>query len=776
MAEEPVEGRRDGATCSDQPADKDALDFDAYFETLADIASDPKTDTPFTIGVFGRWGSGKTSLMQMVRDSIAKRTYAKGYPLVWFDAWKYDREDALWRALILRVVHALREKVRENITHLERDGAKRKDQIDRAMKPFDDLERSLYRVVEREEFGNVQIDAGKMVKGAGKMLLHMGLHLIPAVGQVLPKLLEKSQEETAGDDLSLLFDAVRRERQEIFREHIHSLEQFQHSFATLVRDALGEKGRLIVFIDDLDRCMPEKAIEVLEAIKLFMDAKGCLFVLGLDDEVISRGIELKYRELGWDNNTEEARTRFLIQGQNYLEKIIQLPFTIPKIEPGVMAGYVRSLLTEWPDEACIDVFASGSRANPRQVKRTVNAFLLLWKLAGRRNPDQIKPVLLAKIVAIQHTHPAFFALVRDGRHLLIELERHFREGRRSDRLTEKLPDQARADVPQVASELQRYLSDPLLQELLTLHDARPDTHFSSLTPEGLGIYFTLTRRAETPLVDGAAVIGDADLPIPQMIEIPQGEFRMGSTDEDVKQAIAAGMDKEWVKNEQPEHVVNLSAYRIGKYPVTNRQYQAFVQRKPFRSPAGWQGNNFQEGKGDHPVVHVSWEDANAYCTWLDEVTGVKGFRYRLPTEAQWEKAARWDVKTGKSRIFPWGDNWDAKRLNSKESGHNDTTPIGQFSPLGDSPYGCSDMAGNVWEWCQDWYDEKVYEKRLKDSSRKLIKDPNGPDAGEYRSVRGGSFFNNQYRARCAYRYRFDPVFHDFNVGFRVVLLPFSGEE
>ena len=233
---------------------------------------------------------------------------------------------------------------------------------------------------------------------------------------------------------------------------------------------------------------------------------------------------------------------------------------------------------------------------------------------------------------------------------------------------------------------------------------------------------------------------------PELVRIPAGPFLMGSNE---------GPD-----NEQPQHTVELSAYWIGKYPVTNAEYQVFVLKAGHHSPNHWDGDAYPEGKGDHPVVYVSWEDATAYCTWLSEKTGKN---YRLLAEAQWEKAAR----TDDGRIYPWGNDWDAARLNSDQGKRGDTSSVGQYSPDGDSPYGCADMAGNVWEWCADWFDKVEYKRRVDGA----VVDPEGPQKGEHRVLRGGTFNDYINNVRCAARNNENPLKSNYHVGFRIVLLP-----
>jgi formylglycine-generating enzyme required for sulfatase activity len=178
---------------------------------------------------------------------------------------------------------------------------------------------------------------------------------------------------------------------------------------------------------------------------------------------------------------------------------------------------------------------------------------------------------------------------------------------------------------------------------------------------------------------------------PEMVLIPAGEFLMGSD---------PSVDQDARDDEQPQHTLYLPDYYLAKTPVTNAQYAAFVQAT-YRQPEGWEAGKPSSGKEDHPVVNISWHDAVAYCRWL---SGVTGRPYRLPSEAEWEKGAR-DTD---GRIYPWGNQWDAKRCNTRESGKRDTTPVGAYLE-GASPYGLLDMAGNVWEWTRSVYKSYPYD-------------------------------------------------------------------
>ena len=217
---------------------------------------------------------------------------------------------------------------------------------------------------------------------------------------------------------------------------------------------------------------------------------------------------------------------------------------------------------------------------------------------------------------------------------------------------------------------------------------------------------------------------------PELCSIPAGEFLMG--DQKNRKFLSV--------SERPAHRVFISEFCISKYPITNLEYQAFVMDTRHRTPPHWQGINFPSGKNDSPVVNVSWLDAESYCKWLSERTAIQ---YRIPTEAEWEKAARGD----QGFIYPWGNRWRVNRCNSKEMGKLGTTPVTDFSPAGDGSYGVADLIGNVWEWCADWYDENEYSSR----SNSIVKNPLGPQKGTMRVLRGGSYTDSKEQCNCIYR-------------------------
>jgi len=729
------------STVSDLPAEHDALDFTPYVNALADIIVSPTTDTPLTIGIFGTWGSGKTSLMLMVKNRLPK-----SFRSTWFNAWAYDKQKAIWRAFLLSALISLKEAIPDDKTE--------------DIEQLENLELALYQPVDQEKIGGMTVEWGKLGRGLAESVVQVGLSFMPG-GTVITDLLKELRDKDRTEQAVIkALTAIHRERVKVHIEHIRFLEQFREHFKNLADRYLVKKNlRLIFFIDDLDRCLPEKSVEILESIKLFLDTPGCIFVLGVDQNIIARGVEIKYRDLEGPNTRnypENHSNGYWIDGARYLEKIIQLPFQIPPIERGVIKSFINSLIDEWPHSACPQVFSIGLKDNPRLVKRTVNVFLLLWNLAQQRSDqlqDSIKPVRLAKLVTIQAVYPELYELLKETPRFLRDLEDYYVANFASPSQT--LTPYGRKRTMELPPALASFAATEAMRRILTIHPAEmPDVNFSDLAPDDIRHYFTLTRRVEAPKskIQVPRVFFE-----PQLVHIPSGHFTMGSTTEQIQELVSQGMDGERILREFPQHVVQLSSYYIGKYPVTNREYQEFVRDTGFEQPVDWEDEMFPDDKGDYPVVNVSWKAANEYCKWLSNQTGKN---YHLPTEAQWEKAARGTD----GRIYPWGNDFNLKYCNTRESAIGYLTSVGQYSPQGDSPYGCADMAGNIWEWCGDWFNTDEYEGR----KGQVVRDPKGPESGQYRVLRGGSFIMNHLSARCSTRYRLDPLYwSDF--GFRVAM-------
>ena len=229
--------------------------------------------------------------------------------------------------------------------------------------------------------------------------------------------------------------------------------------------------------------------------------------------------------------------------------------------------------------------------------------------------------------------------------------------------------------------------------------------------------------------------------MPLTLPIPAGPFWMGSADDDPKAH----------DNEKPRKKLDLPEYRVGCYPVTNTQYARFVRDTGHDHPCHWDEGQIPSGLEDHPVVNVSFQDANAYCQWLSQITGRS---CRLPQEEEWEKAARGNMPD--TRRYPWGDQWQPCFCNTQETNRGGTTPVYEFEQVNQSPFGIVDMAANVWEWTTSRYVrypnlryESLIEQRL--------------------VVRGGSWRHCQWDARVSCRGRYTPDTTRPYLGFRIVL-------
>lgn len=257
--------------------------------------------------------------------------------------------------------------------------------------------------------------------------------------------------------------------------------------------------------------------------------------------------------------------------------------------------------------------------------------------------------------------------------------------------------------------------------------------------------------------------------LPNLALIPAGEFVMGSDAGD--------------EDERPIHRVHLHEFLLSVHPVTNAEYARFVRatnrrvpdihdlplvvtaggaerERQFRDTAApyvWLNNQPPADRVLHPVTLVRWEDAVAYCEWL---SAESGRTLRLPTEAEWEKAARGGLEDHR---YPWGDRLDRNLANfladpALRSRHG-TSSIGTYPPNG---YGLHDMSGNVWEWVRDWYDAQYY-------ASSPFEDPPGPETGQLRVLRGGSWLSADVRMlSCAHRHKVPADTYSYGIGFRIV--------
>lgn len=823
---------------TDDATSEDALNYEDFRQALDEIIR--TAETPLTVGIFGAWGSGKSSLMRMLQNKLDY--LGPNYRTVWFTAWKYDQYDALWRTFISRVLDALYPRQngtgpRETRPILEaKPGTKEADLIQK----LDLLQQTLYRPILETKQGERDIAVYSFLKNAGEAKADMLLRLLSGGLLSTQDMGGKGVRDAAKDAAKDISKQVHTH----YRQQLFYMEQFEQTLADVVKEELGQEGRLIIFVDDLDRCLPEKAIAILEAIKLFLEVKGVIFVLGMDQAVIRKGIEAHYgASFGWDKEGENKR-ELPIRGDSYLQKLVQIPFHLPALGIEDVQGYIKSLDNNLSEQTQ-KVIAQGIYPNPRQVKRILNIHRLLRTIAKNRKENITDP-LLAKTVILQTQYPELYQLWRQYPTLVETLEREYasRPSTDDERLTGRAqPLDEEADVTTASNPQTRkrgglladYIDNrtqySLLERLMTYPPAdqagegNDRARFTGLSREQMAAYVRLAGAVETadptpvevdvPILEellsheavkiqdavsrvqakadeaysqaiqqqlvqrlqnkaqstpqrlsageALALLGDPrfygeeGFHLPQdeqlgFIPIPAGKFRMGSEES----------DPEARDNEKPAHDVHLADYSMAKYPVTVAQFKLFV------SQTGHEPANKEslQGVANHPVRYVSWIDAMRYAQWLTQTLKTwenspadlkkqlqQGWQITLPTEKQWEKAAR---GAGTNR-YPWGDTFMADNANHKGTGLGNPSPVGCF-PAGESPYDLLDMSGNVWEWTRTIYHAEV----------EKAKETTDINQREGIVLRGGSFYDSPEALRCAYRHDWSPPHLDNLIaGFRV---------
>ena len=334
----------------DNPTATDSLGFYRLAAILHSVIRD-RPQLPFVIGVFGEWGCGKTSLMRMVQSLL----HRDGIKTVWFNAWKYDGKEVIWNALIQQIFYTIQN---------DPDVKNRLDSTD---------------------FGTrITETALNLAKYAAKV----AIRFVP--GGIL-------KEEDVDAVAKVLRPLSSNDAQYDF------INKFETTFDELVKEYVGQGGYLVVFIDDLDRCLPESAITVMEALKLYLDRSNCVFVIGSESSIIEEGIRQRYK----DNQRLSAK--------EYLEKVIQLPFILPAIE----AENALSLLDPYDqilpyrtDQVIRTLIVEGTACNPRRIKRFLNTFWVLWQIAGELSREERQH--LAKILLLQMRFPKlYYALAQD---------------------------------------------------------------------------------------------------------------------------------------------------------------------------------------------------------------------------------------------------------------------------------------------------------------------------------------------------------------------------
>jgi energy-coupling factor transporter ATP-binding protein EcfA2 len=447
---------------TDSPTTNDLLGFKRFAEPIARrIANATDKGTPLTIGVYGEWGSGKTSFLKMIDEVLQTQDI---YP-IWFNAWKYDQEENLWSALIQTIL----DQARVSGKWYRRIWVKLK-----IWKDSLDLRSGSWEIAK----GLLSIGLRIIVVGLSLLIVFgwsssevtaflnqvfsrwfssnpitltfFQTSVIKTVIAIIAFFAAKPDEWLKLFDAKLGIDFSKLKRSKSYRAHIAFLDEFSEEFKRIIK-LIGGGKPLVVIIDDLDRCLPEKAIQVLEAIKLFLDVEGCIFLLAVDRDVVERAIAVKYKDLLAVAKDTQSKPEllFTLLGENYFEKIVQLPFALPPISDKHFKDFVTKVYSDEHIRQCSEIFFEGLPRNPRKVKRLLQTFLLLRSFVG----DGIKngtmqPSLIAKVVIVQSQFRSVYEDLARFHALLAELEKLYRH---------------QADSPDSDSPLNA-ITDPIVRE------------------------------------------------------------------------------------------------------------------------------------------------------------------------------------------------------------------------------------------------------------------------------------------------------------------------
>jgi len=371
------------------------FNFDTYCASIISVIQESHVETPFSIAINGCWGSGKTSLMKTIKDELdsSSNHQERKIKTVWFDAWKYPDNNSLFAELAFEIYQQI--------------------VLDKEIKKFDYLQYVKRKI---KFFRNTKrINSLKIISDFSNLLINSTI----VTQGILP--IKQSK-----------IDINSWVNKPFYENNLTFYRRFQQYLLAVFEVYISERdgsptdssdGLLVVFIDDLDRCAPKTVANILEAINLFFDQKGCLFIMGMDLNVISKAIESQYNEyLGEDHS---------FSGRNYLKKMIQLEFTLPKIRQEDMTGFVNELIGT---NETLNILKQNSMLiidtldeNPREIKRFINLFKFVKILQSYRGCLVIDDELLIKWFLLDFASGEFVSSVKNDPALLISMQNYIQE-------------------------------------------------------------------------------------------------------------------------------------------------------------------------------------------------------------------------------------------------------------------------------------------------------------------------------------------------------------
>jgi formylglycine-generating enzyme required for sulfatase activity len=701
------------AVVLDDFSDMDQIGYDEYSEGLVEMirsvgAKGEKGS--FTIGVFGQWGQGKTSMLRQIEKKLNEidTKDEKEILTVWFNPWQFTGEEHI----IIPFFHTL-------VSYLEEFKEKKGKSASRRFINF------------LKELAHVPVALAYGMEGKIKipLLLETTFKMKDVIDEARHK--KEEIEKKSGPEMKKLVDKYE--------------SMYYRLISRLQGASIDLNLKIVVFIDDLDRCLPEKAVELLEGLKVLLDLPGFVFVIAVAREVIEQGIRVRYKEL----YSNDARGSAFLE-QDYLDKIIQFPFTLPPPDlerlKSMVDNYLKDLAGAKP---YLDTIQKSLGTNPRCLKRCINNLSYTFWVAKRKG--EFRPELLIKMTLIAFLFPGFYRVIgKTPVHLIrvqgiINKKKDEKEKPGDDDMVKgstgtgtgkssatgfpEIDDLKLLEPPNLES-----ITEILLkQEREGVEDDKGFEHEDEVRR-----YVSLLAVASAPKEPKSSVTGDLWQTMEsRMVQIPGGKVLL--------------------KDEESgsEFTAEVSSFFMDKFPVTQDLYEKVMGKEKNKS-------HFEGG--DRPVETVSWFHAIEFCNRLSDKTGLKpaysidgemvtpdwdAKGFRLPTEAEWEYACRAGTtgeRYGEIDQIAW----------YKDNSNGSTQGVGKKEP---NTWGLYDMLGNVWEWCWDWFEPYPTGDK---------KNWHGTEEGSDRVLRGGCWVDVAHRCRAAYRFVNHPAGRDSYVGFRLL--------
>lgn len=711
---------------SDDYATQDLIGHAVYRDGLIEMIGTVKSKGSFTIGVFGDWGTGKTSILKQIQSSLDEADIQNDQPVItiWFNPWQFVSDEHL----IIPFFHTF-------ISSLER--ASEKSLLEK-WKP------QIFKLLSKIAHVPISIVYGMEAKFGVPFLLESKFTASKTIEyqKKVEEEIEKRYKEIQETDI----DAAAKK-----------YESTYYNLIGLLQDVVSElNARFVVFIDDLDRCLPDRAVQLLEGLKVLLDIPNFIFVVGVSREVIERGIRIRYKEL-FDTSSRNVLSNLEVE---YIDKIIQFPFSLPSAESNQLKNNILKpqLVNLDNSDTYVDLVYSILGGNPRTIKRFLNTIAFARHISdkGKNLETDFLPELIIKITLLGYLFPVLYRQFETYPDHLVRIE-NIINGERL--ITENKKNEPDDHSSITIKSSQRKTGLPIIDQWLN------DAHFFKLSKileirrlgtktdsrEQVGFRNTETvvkyLRLSSTSLKSEISIQDSKASLDEVTMIQQLVDRMNSIE---PSPFIMGDEK----SGQIE-ITDLRPFMIDKYPVTQRLYRDVMKKNP----------SYFKGD-DLPVENVTWIDAITFCNELstqlnmERVYDIAGdsvsmdcsrVGYRLPNESEWEFACRGYTE---EQLMHHQKDIAWSHRNSEAHTHR----VGQMLP---NKYGLFDMLGNVWEWCNDWYQLK-YPKTYHGTYL-------GPISGSTKVLRGGSWASFENDLKETIRNKEYPAISSMNIGFRIAL-------